>query len=117
MRNHQPLIGDIFHVVTISLVVSCATIASAAPQTTAGRVTDVTLYRNQALVTRNVDVKGAMGSVEVVVTDLPENISSDSLFAEGGDTVEVRAVRYRSRAVGEEPREEVRQLDELRLAN
>jgi hypothetical protein len=49
--------------------------------------------------------------VEVVVGNLPEQIVPNSLFAEGGDAVEVRAVRYRTRAVGDQPRDEVRALE------
>jgi hypothetical protein len=77
-----------------------------------GQVRDVTLYRGQALVTRTVATDGAKGPMEIVVTNLPEQIVPGSLFVEGGEGVEVRAVRYRSRAVGQEPREEVRKLDE-----
>lgn len=77
-----------------------------------GRVSDVTLYRGQAQVTRRVPVDGEAGSMELVVGALPEQIVPDSLFAEGGEDVEIRAVRYRTRAVGEAPREEVRALDE-----
>ncbi len=76
-----------------------------------GRVTQVTLYRGQAQVTRAVSIEGNAGSLEVVVGKLPEQIVPDSLFAEGGDAVEVRAVRFRTRAVGEQPREEVRRLE------
>jgi hypothetical protein len=76
-----------------------------------GRVTHVTLYRGQAQVTRVVPVAGAAGSLEIVVGGLPEQIVDTSLFAEGNDGLEIRAVRYRTRAVGEEPREEVRELD------
>jgi len=58
------------------------------------------------------ETDGGAGSAVLVVTDLPQAVVSDSLFAEGTANVEVRAVRYRQRAVGEEPREEVRKLDE-----
>lgn len=93
-------------------VLLSVSVLSAAPKAVDGKVSRVTLYRGQALVTRTVQVDGKKGGVEVVVGGLPENVLSDSLFAEGGDAVEVRAVQFRSRAVGEEPREEVRQLDE-----
>jgi len=76
-----------------------------------GTVEAVTLYRGQALVTRTVPVEGPAGRVEMVVAELPQRVVPDSLFAEGTNGVEVRAVRFRSRAVGEEPREEVRKLD------
>ncbi len=79
-------------------------------------VTDVTLYRNQAMVTRTLSIDGENGAREIVVGDLPENISPDSLFAEGGSAIEVRAVQYRTRAAGQSPREEVRDLQaQLRI--
>ncbi|HEX6962980.1 MAG TPA: mucoidy inhibitor MuiA family protein, partial [Lacipirellula sp.] len=77
-----------------------------------GRVTEVTLYRGQAQVTRAVPVEGAAGRMEIVVGGLPEQIVPDSLFAEGSGAVEIRAVRFHTRAVGEQPREEVRKLDD-----
>ncbi len=78
---------------------------------TTGIVRRVILYRGQALVTRQIQVEGPKGSQEVVVTDLPATIVDGSMFAESINGIEVRAVRYRQRAVGEEPREEVRKLD------
>jgi uncharacterized protein (TIGR02231 family) len=83
--------------------------AAAAP---ASRVVRVTLYRGQALVTRQVTINAGSGAREVVVGDLPQSVEPASLFAEGSQDVEIRAVRYRARAVGEEPREEVRRLDQ-----
>ncbi len=77
------------------------------------KLDSVTVYRGQALVTRVVDVPGAAGLGELVVSDLPERILPGSLFAEGidGTGVEVRSVRYREQAVGDDVREEVRKLD------
>jgi len=77
-----------------------------------GRVTGVTLYRGQALVSRQVPITVGAGSHELVVGKLPEQIVPESLFAEAGEGLEIRAVRFRTRAVGEEPRAEVRKLDE-----
>ncbi|MGO8689128.1 MAG: mucoidy inhibitor MuiA family protein [Thermoguttaceae bacterium] len=76
-----------------------------------GRVTHVTLYRGQAMVSRTIPLEGPPGAQELVVKDLPEQVVAGSLFAEGGEAIEVRAVRFRTRAVGQEPREEVRKLD------
>ena len=102
----------------IVLLACAAVFASCMPPFTVGaaeaaasRVTRVTLYRGQAMVTRTVSLEGPKGAAEVVVADLPEQVLADSLYAEGGEGVEVRAVRFRSRAVGQEPREEVRKLD------
>ncbi|MFP4055416.1 MAG: mucoidy inhibitor MuiA family protein [Candidatus Brocadiia bacterium] len=77
-----------------------------------GRVESAVLYRGQALVTRRVPVAVEAGRGALVVGNLPEQVVGDSLFAEGGEGVEVRSVRYRTRAVGEAPREEVRQLEQ-----
>jgi len=85
---------------------------AAGAESPGGRVTHVTLYRGQALVTRTIPAEGPKGAREIVIADLPEQVVAESLFAEGGEGVEVRAVRFRARAVGEEPREEVRKLDD-----
>ncbi len=94
--------------------ISCTVAMLTAPlaQAADGRVTHVTLYRGQAQITRTVPVEGDAGPQEIVGGDLPEQVVQGSQFAEGGDAIEIRAVRYRTRAVGEEPREEVRALDE-----
>lgn len=86
---------------------------------TSGKVSQATLYRNQALITRTVDLSEIkVGTTEVVVEDLPEQIVPDSLFAEGSETIEVRGVQFRQRAVGQSPREEVRKIqDEIELVN
>jgi uncharacterized protein (TIGR02231 family) len=79
---------------------------------TEGKVSQVTLYRNQALITRLVDVgEVKVGTAEIVIENLPEQIVPDSLFAEGSEDLEIRGVQFRTRAVGESPREEVRKIE------
>ncbi|MEZ6070227.1 MAG: mucoidy inhibitor MuiA family protein [Pirellulales bacterium] len=77
-----------------------------------GTVSAVTVYQGQALVTRLIDVPAATGLQELVVTDLPEYVLPQSIYAEPADGAEVRSVRYRVRPVREDVREEVRKLDE-----
>jgi hypothetical protein len=77
-----------------------------------GQISRVTLYRGQALVTRSIPLEGAKGAQEIVIGELPYSILDGSLFADSTIQVEVRAVRFRQRAVGEEPREEVKALDQ-----
>jgi hypothetical protein len=89
-----------------------AAVGAAEPVTTEGRVVAITVYQGQALVTRELDVPGAEGLLEVVVTNLPENVLPGSLFAEPADGVQVRSVRYRARPIEEDVREEVRELDQ-----
>ncbi len=97
--------------VGVSLVALAAAPPAEAPGVR-GKVEAVTLYRTQALVTRSVQVEGGAGAVELVVTGLPDQVVPDSLFAEAPAGIAVRAVRFRQRAVGEEPREEVRKIDQ-----
>ena len=81
-----------------------------------GTLDTVTVYRGQALVTRLVDVPGPAGLREVIVTDLPEQVVSGSIFAEGAEGIEVRSVRYRQRPMSADVREEVRKLDDEQRA-
>jgi uncharacterized protein (TIGR02231 family) len=76
-----------------------------------GRVTEVTLYRGQAMVTRTIPVDGAKGEMVVVVGDLPEQIVAGSLYADGSQSIQVRAVRYLTKAVEENSNPEIRELD------
>jgi hypothetical protein len=87
-------------------------VENVAPVSVHGRVDAVTVYRGQALVTRVVDLPGGPGLAEIVVTDLPDRVIAGSLFAESGDGVEVRSIRYRVRPVAQDVRQEVRQFDD-----
>jgi hypothetical protein len=83
-----------------------------------GHVTKVIAYRGQALVTREVEVGAGTGMMDVVVTDLPDDTYGDSLFADGDDGVDVRAVRYRTRVVNSTVREDLKKLvDELEITD
>lgn len=77
-----------------------------------GRVVAVTVYRGQALVTRELNLAGPAGLKEVVVTGLPDQVVPQSLYAESATGVEVRSVRFRVRPVGEDLREEVRAIEQ-----
>jgi hypothetical protein len=93
-------------------VLGTAVPAIAEPVMTPGRIDQVTVYRGQALVTRAVPLETSPGLVEVVITDLPEQVVPGSIYAESGPGLEVRSVRYRTRPVMADVNEEVRQLDE-----
>ncbi len=85
---------------------------AAEPVATEGRVSAVTVYQGQALVTREVEIESADGLLELVVTGLPESVLPGSLFAEPSGEVQVRSVRYRARPIEADVRQEVRELDE-----
>lgn len=83
-----------------------------AEQGVRGRIESVTVYRGQALVTRLVDGDANGKAVqEVVVTNLPHRIAPESLHAEGLGGAAVRSVRFRTRPVVQDTREDVRGID------
>lgn len=76
------------------------------------KITAVTVYSNTALVTREVTTPEAAGLTEVVVSPMPPTTMQSSLYAESSDDkVRVLSVRFRTRAIAEDTREEVRKLD------
>jgi len=77
----------------------------------ASKVVAVTVYANTALVTREVTAPEAAGLTEVVVSPLPPYTMQSSLYAEGTDNIRVLSVRYRTRSIAEDTREEVRKLE------
>jgi len=76
-----------------------------------GKISKVTVYRGQALVTRDLKVDLPAGSSEIIVTNLPSQIIPDSIYAQTTGNVKVLSVRYREKAVKEDTREEVKKLD------
>src|SRR5262245_51986606 len=84
--------------------------ASDAVKTAPSRITHVTVYQNNALVTREVEVPGGVGTFELVVSPLPAMTINSSLYSEGGDGLVILSTRFRSRALEEDTREEVRKL-------
>ncbi len=75
------------------------------------KITAVTLYQQTALVTREVTLPEAPGLAEVVVSPLPAHTLQSSLYAEGGEGIRVLSVRFRTRAIAEDTREDVRKVE------
>jgi uncharacterized protein (TIGR02231 family) len=98
-------------ILTLVILVLATSAAFADVQTTTGNISKVTVYRGQALVTRTLNVDLSAGTSELIVTDLPAKIVSESIYAQTSGDVKVLSVRYRERAVQEDTREEVKQLD------
>ena len=100
---------------TFMLVIAMTIFATSAEAadvpTTTGTISKVTVYRGQALVTRNVSVNLPPGTSELIVEDLPTRIVPETIYAQTSDNTKVLSVRYREKAVRENTREEVRQLD------
>jgi hypothetical protein len=58
-----------------------------------------------------VDVPEGVGSMELIVTQLPPQTVNSSLYSEGADGIRVMTTRYRMRPIQEDTREEVRKLE------
>lgn len=90
------------------------------PKVAPSRVVGVTVYPQNALVTREVTVPEGMGTLELVVNPLPPQTVNSTLYSEGTDGIRVLTTRYRTRPIREDTREEVRkleaQLKELQLS-
>jgi Domain of unknown function (DUF4139)/N-terminal domain of unknown function (DUF4140) len=83
------------------------------PKPSASKIVAVTVYHGQALVTREVIVPEGAGVVELVVTPLPPETVAGSLYTEGNEGVRVLSTRFRTRAVKEDTRQEVRAREDL----
>lgn len=81
------------------------------PKAVPSRVTSVTVYPQNALVTREVTVPQGAGSFELVVNPLPPQTVHNSLYSEGTNGIRVLTTRYRTRPVKEDAREEVRKIE------
>jgi hypothetical protein len=84
----------------------------AAPRLATSRIVQVTIYPDSALVTREVEVSAGAGLCELVVSPLPEATVNTSLYSESSDDIRVLTTRFRTRAVKEDTREEVRKLED-----
>ena len=93
------------------LVLGAAAPAADAVKFSPSKVTAVTVYQTTALVTREVELPAAAGLTEVVVSPMPAHTMPNSLYAEGNDGTRVLSARFRSRAIAEDTREEVRKLE------
>lgn len=95
----------------MALALTLATGVVQATQATKGKVTEVTVYRDQALVTRTMQAKQPKGPVEILVTDLPERVIGTSLSAESQEGCRIHSVTYRTKAIEGETRPEVQEID------
>ncbi|MBN1787993.1 MAG: mucoidy inhibitor MuiA family protein [Sedimentisphaerales bacterium] len=98
-------------IIIAAVIYSLATIGFAEIPETTGTISSITVYRGQALVTRTVDIDLPNGTSELIVGNLPDKIVPESLYAQTSDDIKVLSVRYRQKAVMEDTREEVKELD------
>jgi uncharacterized protein (TIGR02231 family) len=75
------------------------------------KIVAVTVYLGNALVVREVTVPEGPGMMELVVSPLPPRTLPGSPYAEGTDGIRILNTRFRSVAIKEDAREEVRKLE------
>lgn len=100
-------------IIAAAVLLICVSAGLAEQQiTTKGKISNVTVYRGQALVTRTINTELPEGNTQLTVRGLPGKIIPESLFAQSSEDTKVLSVRYRERAVRNDIREEVKELDE-----
>jgi len=82
-------------ILAVVLMAIVTFVASAEVPTTTGTISKVTVYRGQALVTRDVSVDLPPGTSELIVKDLPARIVPESIYAQTLENTKVLSVRYR----------------------
>ena len=92
--------------VLVMVSIAPAVAALAGTPTTTGTISNVTVYRGQALITRRINVDLPTGTSELIVAGLPAKIVPESLYAQTPGDIKVLSVRYRERAVEADTREE-----------
>jgi uncharacterized protein (TIGR02231 family) len=99
--------------ISLVLVLGCAqgVLAESGILEVAGTVSDVIVYRGQAMVSRAIEVDLPQGDCEIVVKKLPREVIAESIFAIGDADVTVASVRYRQKETGKDTRQEVKDLE------
>ena len=102
------------HVFTILIFCSLwmGRVLAAEPTTAPSKVVAVTVYQDSALVTREVQTPASAGPMELVVSPLPAQTIDSSLYSEGSDGIRILTTRFRTRAIKEDTRQEVRQKEQ-----
>ncbi len=82
------------------------------PNIAESKIVNVTVYPNNALVTREVTVPAGKGATEIVVSPLPVRVVDSSLYSEGNENLRILSTRFRTRQVKEDTREDVRKVQQ-----
>src|ERR1700730_15137959 len=83
----------------------------AAPRIAKSKIDKVTVYPNNALVTREVEVPAGTGLIELTITPMPDRIVPSTMYSEGGAGLRVLTTRFSTRQVLEDTSEERRKLE------
>src|ERR1700694_2421330 len=83
-----------FMLVSSSAQDAPAAAAASAPKIAKSRIDKVTVYPNNALVTREVEVPDGTGLIELTITPMPEQIVPSTMYSEGGAGLRVLTTRF-----------------------
>jgi hypothetical protein len=76
-----------------------AAAAQPASKNAASRIDKVTVYPQNALVTREVEVPAGAGLIELTVAAMPDQIVPSTMYSEGGAGLRVLTTRFSTRQV------------------
>ena len=105
MKHKTQILSLIFMLICL---MAAGSFADEKNLTTKGNISQVTVYRGQALISRKINLDLPSGTSELIVEGLPSKIVPESLFAQTSGDIKVLSVRYRERAVEADTREEVK---------
>src|SRR5437879_1080779 len=83
----------------------------AAPAMAKSKIDKVTVYPNNALVTREVEVPAGTGLIELTISPMPDQIVPSTMYSEGSSGLRVLTTRFSTRQVLEDTSEERRKLE------
>jgi hypothetical protein len=82
-----------------------------APKIAKSKIDKVTVYPQNALVTREVEVPDGSGLIELTITPMPDQIVPSTMYSEAGNGLRVLTTRFSTRQVLEDTSEERRKLE------
>jgi hypothetical protein len=85
--------------------------AQPASKIAVSRIDKVTVYPQNALVTREVEVPAGAGLIELTIAGMPDQIVFSTMYSEGGAGLRVLTTRFSTRQVLEDTSEERRKLE------
>jgi uncharacterized protein (TIGR02231 family) len=114
-RSHLGLTFLAFSVIAGSALLSRSEAQDANPQPASrlakSRIDKVTVYPNNALVTREVEVPAGNGLIELTIAPMPDQIVPSTMYSEGSEGLRVLTTRFSTRQVLEDTSEERRKLE------
>jgi len=100
-----------FGILTALILINSSTALAANAIETNGLISDVIIYRGQAMVVRTIEMDLPEGSSEIIVRKLPERLITESISAQAPEGITISSVRYREKKTGEDTRQEVKDLE------